>query len=353
MCCEAAWKTLAIVTALTFATVACDGDAPTGVENGVPGVETAVVVNSMDLSVTVFPVDSPQMARAIGLAQAGSPVSVAVRQGRAVVPLGLLSAAAVIDLAIGDVHTIPLPENSGATGVAFFNDSIAYVANPGLNTVSPINVFDGTAADEIAVGIYPQGVTATSDRVLVLNAELDETFRPVRTGAISVVDPTSNTEVSAILLSGFNPSVAAFGPDGLLYVVNSGTFGQGDGSLSVVDASTLSEVEHHAGFGEFPGDIAFSPVGHAYVSSFSYGIAVWDTEADTFIRPPSDPLRLQGSSTVSGVGFDSQGRLYTLIPGDCTAPSVALRFNPDLSFDREINVGVCPIAIAFTHVEGP
>lgn len=352
MRCDVGWKALAIVAALTFGTAACDGDGPTGVENGVPGVETAVVVNSMDLSVTVFPVDSPSMVHTIGLAQAGSPVSIAVREGRAVVPLGLLSAAAVIELATGDVHTIPLPENSGATGVAFLNDSTAYVANPGLNTVSPINVFDGTAAAEIAVGIYPQGVAATNHQVLVLNAELDETFRPARTGAISVIDPTSNTEVSAILLSGFNPSAAAFGPAGLLHVVNSGTFGQGDGSLSIVDASTLSEVEHHTGFSEFPGDIAFGTDGHAYISSFSYGVAVWDAEGDTFIRPPSDPLPLPEHSAVSGVGFDSQGRLYTLIPGDCTAPSVALRFNPDLSFDREINVGVCPIAIAFTHVEG-
>ena len=353
MRCEAGWKTLVIVTALTLGVVACEGDGPTGVENGVPGLETAVVVNSMDLSITVFPVDSPSMVHTIGLAQAGSPVSIAVREGRAAVPLGLLSAAAVIELATGDVQTIPLPENSGATGVAFLNDSIAYVANPGLNTVSPLNVLDRTAAAEIAVGIYPQAVAAASDHVLVLNAELDETFRPAREGAISVIDPAANTEVAAILLSGFNPSAAAFGPDGLLYVVNSGSFGQGDGSLSVVDVSALSEVEHHTGFGEFPGAIAFGPTGHAYISSFSYGVAVWDAQGDTFIRSPSDPLPLPEPNAVSGVGFDSYGRFYALKPGDCIAPSVALRFNPDLSFDREISVGVCPIAIAFTHVEAP
>ncbi len=186
-----------------------------------------------------------------------------------------------------------------------------------------------------------------------MNAELDASFRPARNGVVSVVDPATNAVASSILLTGFNPSGVTLGPDGLLYVVNSGTFGQGDGSLSVVDPATLMEDGHHAGFGEFPGGIAFGPDGHAYVSAFSYGVAVWSTSDDAFVRPPSSPLVIQGHMTSSGVGFDSSGRLYSLVPGDCIMPSVALRLNADLSFDREIDVGVCPIAIAFTRLEAP
>ena len=345
---ESLTRATAFAVAVALSSVACDDDSPTGPV--VPaGVETAVVVNSIDLSVTVIPVDSIDARWTIGLAQAGSPVSLAARGSFAVVPLGFLSSAAVVNLASGDVTPVALPDNSGATGVGFLNDSIAYVANPNLNTVSPVNVFAATAGAEIKVGGFPQGVIASADRVFVLNAELDDTFRPAKAGGVSVIDPSSNTVASTIILTGFNPSAAAFGPDGLLYVVNSGTFGQGDGSLSVIDPTTLDEVEHHPGFGEFPGDIAFGLDGHAYVSSFGYGIAVWDAAADTFINPPSDPLVIEGQSISSGLGFDSDGRLYTLIPGDCIAPSVAYRVTGGDA--DEIGVGVCPIDIAFTRVE--
>lgn len=339
---------IAIPVAIAIAVAGCDDS--TGVVP-VTGVETAVVLNSIDLSITIFPVDSPEAAAAIGLAAAGSPVSVAARGNTVLVPLGFFPAAAVVDLTSGDVSAIPLPDNSGATGVAFLNDSIAYVANPNLGTVSVVNVSAGSAGDEIEVGVFPQAVAVWGDTVLVLNAELGLDFRPVRQGVVSAIDASSNTVVASIFLTGFNPAAAAYGPDGMLYIVNSGAFGDGNGSLSVIDPATLEEVEHHAGFGEFPGDIAFDEAGHAYVSSFAYGIAVWDAVGDSFISPPDDPLVVGDYSIASGVGIDSDGRLYTLIPGDCIAPSVAVRLDATLAFDREIDVGVCPIAVTFTRVE--
>ena len=55
-------------------------------------------------------------------------------------PLGLDNAVAVVDLVDAKVvQTIPLPDNSGATGSAIVDDSIAFVANPNLNTVSRVN----------------------------------------------------------------------------------------------------------------------------------------------------------------------------------------------------------------------
>ncbi len=340
---------VATAAALVLTLAACD-DEPTG-PRGNAGVEIAVIVNSIDLSVTVFPVDSPQNARAIGLGPAGTPVSVAARGNLAVVPMGLFPALAVIDLTTDDVRTVPLPDNSGATGVAFLNDSIVYVANPNRNSVSRVNVFSGQAEPEIAVGIFPQAVAVVSDRVFVMNAQLDLNFLPARPGVISVLDPATNTVSGSIVLDGFNPSAAALGPDGLLYVVNSGSFGQGDGSLSVIDPVSRLQVEHHPGFGEFPGGIAFGTQGRAFVSAFSYGLAIWDAQADTFIRSPSEPMVIAGQRTSAGVGFDSGGRLYSLIPGDCIASSVVLRLTASFTLLREIDVGVCPIGIAFTRLE--
>lgn len=341
-------KLSATVATLALLLIACNDDGPTG-PNGSAGVETAVVVNSIELSLTVFPVDSPQDRRAIGIAQAGSPVSVAVRKNFAVVPLGLLSAAAVVDLRTDLVTSVPLPANSGATGAAFFDDSTVFVANPGRNTVSRINVYRGAAEAEIYVGVFPQAVIASRHWVFVLNGELDDNYQPAHPGTITVIDPKADTVRETITLSGFNPSAAAFGPDDRLYVINSGSFGQSDGSLSVVDPVTLVEVEHDTGFGEFPGDIAVDQSGLVYLSSFAYGIAVWNQAEGGFEFTPSNPLVLGGHEISSGVGFDSDGRLYSLIPGDCIAPSVAVRADEDES-THEIPVGVCPYDIAFTQV---
>ena len=341
-------KLAASVASLALLLVACNEDGPTG-PGGSLGVETTIVINSIDLSLTVFPVDSPQNRRAIGIAQAGSPVSVAVRENTAVVPLGLLSAAAIVDLTSDVVTSVPLPANSGATGAAFFDDSTVFVGNPGRNTVSRINVRAGAAEAEIDVGVFPQAVVASRHWVFVLNGELDANYQPARPGTITVIDPKADTVSGTITLSGFNPSAAAFGPDDLLYVVNSGTFGQADGSLSLVDPVTLVEIAHETGFGEFPGDVAVDESGLVYVSSFAYGIAVWNQAEGGFQFPPSDPLVLGGHAISSGVGFDSDGRLYSLIPGDCIAPSVALRADEDES-THEIPVGVCPYDVAFTQV---
>jgi len=248
------------------------------------------------------------------------------------------------------VTSVPLPENSGATGVAFFDDSTVYVGNPGRNTVTRINLASGMAEAEIEVGVFPQAIIASRFWVFVLNGELDANFQPARTGTVTIIDPKADTVRKTIELSGFNPAAATFGPDERLYIINSGSFGQADGSLSVVDPVALVEVEHEPGFGEFPGDVAVDGNGFVYVSSFAYGIAVWNPSEGGFLHTPADPLVLDGRTISSGVGFDSRGRLYSLIPGNCIAPSVLVR--ADDSSTEDIGVGVCPYDLAFTEAEG-
>ncbi len=340
-----------LIAVLTQAmTTACDDDSSSPTfPIATPPVEVGVILNSTDVSITVFAVDSPNITRTIGLnpGGAGSPVTAAVRGNLAAVPLGFFPAVAVVELTTDSVWSIPLPANSGASGIAFLNDSIAYVGNPNLNSVSIVNVFAGTAGAQIAVSVYPQALVTSGDRVFVLNAELDSMFQPAQEGRISVIDATSNTVTTTIVLSGFNPAAGVISSDGLLYVINSGSFGQGNGSLSVVDLATLQEVEHHTGFGEFPRGIAVGPANRVFVSAFAYGIAIWNTATDAFVNSPNDPLVVQGNTTSSGIGFDSSNRLYTLIPGSCLSPSIAYRLNDDLTDDTDIETGGCPFAIKF------
>ena len=136
----------------------------------------AVIVNSVDNSLTLTDVDDNGTSlRTVGLGSvSASPVSVAARKGFAVVPEGIYPFATVVDLQTATVaRSVALPANSGATGVAFLNDSIAIVGNSNRNTVSPVNVVRGTVGAEVAVGVYPQAVVAGTDgRLFVINGNL-------------------------------------------------------------------------------------------------------------------------------------------------------------------------------------
>ena len=319
--------------------------------------EVGVVLGSVDLSLTIFEVENPTQARIVGIGLDGSPVSIAVRGRLAAVPLGIVPAVAVVDLKDGIlVRTVGLPTGSGATGAAFLNDSIVLVANLDLNSVTPVNVLTGTRGSEIEVGRFPQAIVVGGGRAFVLNAELEldpVSGFPVPDGpaTVSVIDIESLTVTSTIQLSGENAGAGVVGPDGRLYIVNSGSFGLANGSLSVVNLTSVSEVEHHTGFGDFPGSLAFGPSSRAFVGAFSYGVVIWDPSLGTFIRGPAEALEPGGVPSTSGVGFDEAGRLYTLATGFCADPGTVNRHDSAFDVDVTIPVGICPFAIAFTTIE--
>ena len=317
-----------------------DGVTPT------PITDAQVVLNSVDNSLTVFPEGAA--AYTIGLGPQGSPVSMAVRNQYVVVPLGNYPFAAVVDLSLGRVaHTVALPANSGATGVDFLNDSIAVVANSNLNTVTPVNVRRGTAGAQAPVGDYPQAVVRIGAQLFVLNAELDENFFPAKNGTITVLNGALQF-VKTIQLSAKNPTAAAlFGTT--VYVLNAGTFGGNNGSLSAVPAALLEERAVFTGFGEFPGSIALAPSGNFHVAVYGKGVLVWNPTLELFVRDLENPVVPGGSLPVSAVAFDPEGWMHTLHPGTCQAPGQDVRSSPSSgSVQEQLNTGVCPFATGFT-----
>ncbi len=340
---------LALPLLAALALGACEDDGVT--PEPTVSEEIGVVTNSTDLSLTVFSTDDPEDTETVELGPDGSPVSLSVRGDRALIPMGTVPAAAVVDLRDGTrIGTLSLPEGSGATGSAFLDDTQAVVANPGLNSISLLDLAEESVGPEVEVGAFPQEIHVRDGRIFVLNAELDEEFQPARDGTITVLDAIELSQLATIELSGRNSSAMAVGTDGLLYVVHSGSFGAENGSLSVVDPDALEEVAHHEGFGDFPGSVAVGPNGNVFVGAFSYGVAVWDPDAESFVRSPEDALEPGGIPSASGVAFDSEGRLYALNPG-CEEPSTAHRFDPStLEEEEEIAVGICPFGIAFTEI---
>ena len=209
-------------------------------------LELLLVVNRQGNSLTIVSVDGVDSPTAVPLGGSGAtPTTVAAREGIAVVPLGEADALAVVDL-IGRslIHQVQLPEGSGATGAAMVSDSVAYVANPGLNTITRVNVFTRETA-EVSVGVFPQGFAVARGRLFVLNGNLDATGEPAGPSWLTVINPGTNgpaAGIDSIPLTGpGNAAFATVGGDGLLYVVNRGRTMPAEGRLSVVDPLERTE----------------------------------------------------------------------------------------------------------------
>ncbi len=237
-----------------------------------PPLELVLVLNQGDASLSIIPVQSPAAVDTVSLGVLTLPPPGMAALGRwALVPLGATDAVAVVDLQARTVaRTIGLPVGSGATGAAVVDDSIAYVGNPSLNTVTRINYLTGDTAS-VAVGVTPQALVFTRGRVFVLNGNLAGGV-PAGPSWVSVVDPVTNrlaTGIDSIPLPG--PGGAASGviaSDGVLYVLNRGPAdGSVSGRLSLVDPVAREEAGSFGGFGGAPGRVAADQVDRLYVSS--------------------------------------------------------------------------------------
>src|SRR5438034_6612940 len=80
-----------------------------------------------------------------------------------VVPLGAADAvgisrfftcpAGALALCVRPDYVLPLAPGSGATGAAIQDDSIAWIANPNLNTVTRLNYVRNSDTTSVAVGV--------------------------------------------------------------------------------------------------------------------------------------------------------------------------------------------------------
>lgn len=319
-----------------------------------PPLELVLVLNQGDASLSVIPVESPASVDTISLgALTQPPPGLAALGAWAVVPLGAADAVAVVDLQARTLaRTVDLPAGSGATGAAMVDDSIAYVGNPALNTITRVNYLTGDTAS-VAVGVTPQALVFTRGRVFVLNGNLSGGV-PAGPSWISVVDPATNrlaTGIDSIPLPG--PGGAASGviaSDGVLYVLNRGPAdGSVSGRLSLVDPVAREEAGSFGGFGGAPGRLATDQVDRLYISSPTEGLMVFDRLAREVIRGAGDGVAIP---TMSAVVVDAAGRVYGLESGACGSPAIGrvhiLRRN--LTTSRVLDVGSCPVDAVVTKV---
>jgi len=313
--------------------------------------EVVLVVNSLESSLSVVPVNATGSTYKIPLGgTTPTPVGVSALGAYAVVPMGLDHSAVVVNLSTGRVErVVPLHAGSFATGSAIVDDSIAYVANPGLNTVTRINYLTGDTAS-VAVGVYPQAVVATRGKVFVINGNLVN-YAPAGPGWITVIDPVTNALAEGIdsipLPLPGNPQFATVGGDGRLYVMNTGNYVD-EGRLSKVDPVTRTEVANFGGFGAGPGEIASDGGERIFVSSFTEGLMEFNTVTSTVVRGAGSGLSIPDNS---GVAVDDEARIYA-ISGGCGggAGGEAHVLRPDLTERAIIALGACAMGTAVTRI---
>ncbi len=320
-----------------------------------PAEEVLLVVNRDDATLQVVSVDAPASSTAIPLGGiAPTPTGVSARDGWALVPLGDDNAVRVVDLhTLSPTLLIPLPAGSGATGSAIVDDSIGYVANPNLNTVTRVNYQTGDTSS-VAVGVHPQAVIFTRGKVFVLNGNLVSNV-PAGPSWVSIVDPLTNhlaTGVDSVLMPGpGNAAFAAVAQDGVLYVMNRGPFDTTTaGRLTLVDPVGRTELANFGGFGNFPGEVTVNGAADLlYISSASEGLMLFDVVDRKVLRGAGNGVAIPGNT---GVAVDSRGLVYALESGSCSGGTAGkvhiLRSN--LTEISTVAVGRCASGALITAI---
>ncbi|HVD33747.1 MAG TPA: hypothetical protein VNC19_09235, partial [Gemmatimonadales bacterium] len=244
--------------------------------------EVVVVLNTNAATLSLIPVAAPTQVSTVPLGASDvRPASVATHGATAVVPLQGRDAIAVVDLRARQlVNTISLAPGSGVAGAALITDSLAYVSNSSLQTVTRINLSTGDTVS-IPVGRTPQQITFTRGRILVLNANLDGQGKPAGESWISVIDPAGSLAGAVVdsipLVGPGNARFSTVAGDGLVYVVQDGDPTVDEGRLSVVDPVERTERASFGGFGFGPGDLASDGGDRLLISSRTEGLMEFDT----------------------------------------------------------------------------
>jgi streptogramin lyase len=307
-----------------------------------------VVVNTGSNSLSFVNATSFTSRPVVDLAPpAGTPASLDTRGTLVLVPMGTANALRVLSFGtILGPASIALPTNSGATGVAIQNDSLAWVANPNRNSVTRVNYRSGDTVPQIAVGVTPTAIVVAGTRVFVVNSNAPG-GTPAGASWLTSFDCCAASIKDSIALAGTNARSITIGADGLLYVVLAGTPAAADGKVSIVDPVTRRELAVLNGLGASPGPAVYHPSGRLLVASATEGILEVNTLTRTVTRGPGAGKK-PGGAGIAALALDPRGRVYAVAAGACSGPGTVhiLSAPPDYHALGTVAVGVCPAAAA-------
>lgn len=331
-------------------------------------LELLLVVNSGEPSLSLVPLRPEGFAVRLAIPGDNStPERVATRGGLGLVPLGRGDGVAVYDIGRRQLQrTIPMAPGSWPFDAILIGDSVAYVSNPPLNTITRIDLrSDDTAS--VVVGQWPTAMVSARGRIFVLNANLAMCAES-STGIcamgeswITVVDPFANARSSgrdSIPLPGpGNARSVAVAGDGFLYVLNTGTVTDSttpDGRLSIIDPIRRLEVGSFGGFGSEPSWIASDGGERLFIASPTEGLMEFNARTRSVVRGVGQGLPVSQNTTVL---VDRLGFVYAVESGSCTGGSQLGRariFRTNLTEVRGVQLGNCAQggAVALVPADG-
>jgi hypothetical protein len=348
---------LGTIASLAF-TLSCSDDTTAPVAAGFLGGtssdhEIGVVVNSLARSVTLFQHGSPatQQQVALGSSTTITPTGMSVRGRLAAVPLGDAASVALVDLQGDSVKRFFTFASGNATGSAFVNDTMVVAANLLTNVVGRFTTGQaaGAITNTVTVAPQPTAIAVSGGRVFVVSSNLDQNFQPIGNGIVTAIDPATMTVVGTATMGGTNSTDISVGPDGLLYVVNTGDF-VSPGSLTVLNGTSLQVVTNVTNVGVGPGAVFVDASGLAYISGFLFGTAVWNTATRQFVRPPDNALCAKLSNGSCRGAFaattDKAGNVYQAFFGTQSLPAYVFVYKAaTFALTDSIAVGSGPSAL--------
>lgn len=318
---------------------ACGDDPLTPGEEFLRGTDDdrqiALVVNSSAKSLTLFQLadTANRVEIALGTSSTVTPVGFSTRGARAAVPLGNAASVAVVDLREQQVARYFLFRQGNTTGSAWADDKTVLAANTTGDFVGRFTV--DQASDSITqtvqVAPAPTAIVVTAGRAFVVSGNLDDDYSSLGNGVVTVLNPRTLAVEKTLNTGGTNPTAAAVGPDGLVYVVNTGNYADA-ASVTVINPQTLTVVREIGGFLPGSGNISIDERGLLYASAFFGGTTVYNTATRTFVRGPDNPLcapfttaTAQGCRGAFDAVADDNGRVFQVFFGSTSrglAPKV-------------------------------
>jgi hypothetical protein len=317
--------------------------------------EIGLVVNSTGKALTMFQLGAPTVQKQIPLGTSATvtPVGASIRGRRAAVPLGNAASVALIDLENAVVQRFFTFPTGNATGSAFSDDTTLLAANTATGVVGRATVNQQADAITATAPVAPQptAIVMAGARALVVSSNLDENYVPISNGVVTAVDPKTMQVLGTAAMGGTNSTAAALGPDGLVYVVNTGDY-VGQSSLTILNPATMIVVTTVPNMGTGAGDISIDAAGLAYISSFGYGTLVWNTVTRSFVRGIDNPvcakLASAGCRGAAAAITNAGGNVYQVFFGSASqglAPFVFVFTSGTYALSDSISVGAAPVGI--------
>jgi len=318
--------------------------------------QVGLVVNSLGNAIRLFQLGDPEERHdiALGASSAVTPTGLAIRGESAVVPLGNAASVAVIDLRTRQIDAFFLFESGNATGSAFVDDRTVLAANQETDQVGRFMLGQAGNAigDLVAVTPFLTAIVPYADSLaFVISANLDDNYAPAGDGVVTAIDPRTMTVAAEIETGGTNSQFGAIGPDGMLYVMNTGDYVTAS-TLAIIDPGSLARVEVAGGFPAGSGHVHVSAGGMLFASAFFAGTVAWNTATGGFVRgganPICAPLAGGGCRGAFAAHTAADGALYQTFFGSASMdlPPQVFRYAPEtFALTDSIDSGSGPVGL--------